>query len=428
MKRSQDRILTTHVGSLPRPDSLLELSSYGKGPPKDPEEYARRVRAAVVEVVKQQAQVGLDIVNDGEFGKESWANYILKRITGFEIRPSQLRPLDWLGRDRERFGEFIAQEMPRVLTGSPTEACTTPITYKDTRAIDQAIDNLKSALKSVQVTDAFMTAVAPASTAYDGINEFYPSERDYVFAIADALRAEYLQIHKAGLVLQVDDAVLANMYDALTQKSPKRYREWAELRVEALNRALAGIPEDRVRYHVCFGSWHVPHISDAPLEEIVDLILKVRAGAYSIEAANPRHEHEWRVWEKVKLPPGRILIPGVITHHIITVEHPRVVADRIVRFANIVGRENVIAGTDCGFAQVDSIKRVHPKIMWAKFEALVEGARIASGELWGKGRSRSPQRRKPARAARGSRSVRSARSTRKAPKAPKARKGRKARK
>ena len=383
MKRSQDRILTTHVGSLPRPDTLLELSSYGKGPPEDPEEYARRVRVAVAAIVKQQAQVGLDIINDGEFGKESWANYILKRITGFEIRPHELRPLEWLGRDRERFGEFIAEEMPHVLTGSPTEACVEAIRYKDTRAIDQAVDNLKTALRSVQVAEGFMTAVAPASTAYDGVNEFYPSERDYVFAIAEALRVEYLAIHKAGLLVQVDDAVLANMYDALTQKGPERYREWAELRVEALNRALEGIPEERVRYHVCFGSWHVPHLSDAPLSELVDLILQVRAQAYSIEAANPRHEHEWRVWEKVKLPPGKILIPGVITHHIVTVEHPRVVADRIVRFAQIVGRENVIAGTDCGFAQVDRIKRVHPKIMWAKFEALVEGARMATQELWG---------------------------------------------
>ncbi len=384
MKRSQERILTTHVGSLPRPQSLLELASYQKGPPGDPGEYARRVRVAVAEIVKQQAEVGLDIINDGEFGKESWANYIMRRITGFEIRANELRPLEWLGRDGVRFAEFIAEEMPHVLTGTPTEACVGPIKYRDTHEIDQAVDNLKTALKSVKVAEAFMTAVAPASTAYDGVNEYYSTERDYVFAIADALRTEYAAIHKAGLLVQVDDAVLANMYDALMQKSPARYREWAELRVEALNRALEGIPEDRVRYHVCFGSWHVPHLSDAPLEDIVDLILKVRAGAYSIEAANPRHEHEWRVWEKVKLPPGKILIPGVITHHIVTVEHPRVVADRIVRFAEIVGRENVIAGTDCGFAQVDSIRRVHPKIMWAKFEALVEGARIATRELWGR--------------------------------------------
>ena len=200
-------------------------------------------------------------------------------------------------------------------------------------------------------------------------------------ALADALREEYLAIHKAGLLLQVDDAVLANMYDELVRTSPERYREWANLRVEALNHALAGIPEDRIRYHVCFGSWHVPHVADAPLEEIVDLILKVRAGAYSIEAANVRHEHEWRVWETVKLPEGKCLIPGVVTHHTVTVEHPRLVADRIVRFARLVGRENVIAGSDCGFAQTESIERVHSTVMWAKFESLVAGAQLASKEL-----------------------------------------------
>jgi 5-methyltetrahydropteroyltriglutamate--homocysteine methyltransferase len=384
VKRSLDRILTTHVGSLPRPEALLELANYRTGPASDDRGYAERQRAAVADIVRQQAAVGLDVINDGEFGKESWAGYVLKRITGFEIRPDQKRPLEWLGRDRERFAEFIAQEMPNVLTGNATEACVAPITYPNTIAIDRALDSLKSALGSVQVVEAFMTAVAPASTAYDGVNEYYATEREYVFAIAEALRTEYEAIHRAGFVVQIDDAVLANMYDALVQQSPQRYREWAGLRVDALNHALQNIPEDRVRYHVCFGSWHVPHISDAPLENIVDFIVRVRAGAYSIEAANPRHEHEWRVWEQVKLPSGRILIPGVITHHTVTVEHPRLVADRIIRFARIVGRENVIAGTDCGFAQVDVIKRVHPKIMWAKFESLVEGARIASRELWGR--------------------------------------------
>ena len=383
MKRSIDRILTTHVGSLPRPEALLELANYRSGPPADPVEYGQRLHAAVADIVRQQVAVGLDIVNDGEYGKESWANYILKRITGFETRPQQLRPLEWLGRDRLRFAEFIEQELPNIHKGAPTEACVGAIRYRDTQLIDRSIADLKAGLDAVPATEGFMTAVAPASTAYDGVNEFYASEREYVFAIADALRSEYLAIHRAGLLVQVDDAVLANMYDALTQQSPQRYREWAQLRVDALNRALEGIPEDRVRYHVCFGSWHLPHISDAPLEEIVDLILQVRAGAYSIEAANPRHEHEWRVWQHGRLPAGKILIPGVITHHLVTVEHPRVVADRIVRFAQLVGRENVIAGTDCGFAQIDIIKRVHPKIMWAKFEALVEGARIASRELWG---------------------------------------------
>ncbi|HTV52256.1 MAG TPA: cobalamin-independent methionine synthase II family protein [Steroidobacteraceae bacterium] len=384
MKRSEDRVLTTHVGSLPRPAQLLELSNIRKGPPEDPQEYARRLRLAVADIVREQAAVGLDIINDGEFGKESWANYVLRRMSGFQSRPDQLHPIEWLGRDRERFAEMVAEELPNVVNGVPTEACIGPIAYRDRGPIDSAIDNLKAALGAVQVTEAFMTAVAPASTAYDGVNEYYSSEREYVFAIAEALRVEYEAIHHAGLLVQVDDAVLANMYDALTQKSPQRYREWAELRVAALNHALRNIPEERVRYHVCFGSWHLPHLCDAPLEDIVDLILEVRAGAYSIEAANPRHEHEWRVWEKVKLPPQRLLIPGVITHHLVMVEHPRLVADRIVRYARLVGRERVIAGTDCGFAQVDTLRRVHPKVMWAKFASLVEGARLATRELWGK--------------------------------------------
>jgi 5-methyltetrahydropteroyltriglutamate--homocysteine methyltransferase len=381
MKRSEERILTTHVGSIVRPKELLEIS---KTEPNNRQKYEEVLRRSIADVVRQQAAVGLDIVNEGEFGKESWANYVLKRMSGFEIRPDQLRPIEWLGRDLERFREYIAQSFPRAVQGTPTEACVGPIDYSDYAPVRLAIDAFKSALRDVKVEEAFMTAVAPASTAYDGVNEYYSSEREYVYAIANALRKEYLEIHNAGLLVQVDDAVLANMYDALVQKSPQHYRKWAELRVEALNHALEGIPEDRVRYHVCFGSWHVPHTSDAPLEDIVDLILQVKAGAYSIEAANPRHEHEWRVWEKVKLPNNRILIPGVVTHHIVTVEHPRVVADRIIRFAKIVGRENVIAGTDCGFAQIEAIQRTHPSVMWAKFEALVEGARLASRELWGR--------------------------------------------
>jgi 5-methyltetrahydropteroyltriglutamate--homocysteine methyltransferase len=381
LKRSTDRILTTHVGSLIRPQALRDLAPPGQDP-TDTLLYDQRLGEAVADVVKRQAETGIDIVSDGEYGKSSWSAYILKRITGFEVRPDQLRPLIWLGRDRERFAEFIAKEMPRAATGAPTEACVGPIRYQGHADIARVIEHFKRALEGVAVQEAFLTAVAPASTAYDGVNEYYPTEREYIYAIADALREEYLAIHKAGFLLQVDDAVLANMYDALVQASPERYREWAELRVEALNHALSGIPEDRIRYHVCFGSWHVPHMCDAPLEAIVDLILKVRAGAYSIEAANPRHEHEWRVWEAVKLPKGKILIPGVVTHHTVTVEHPRLVADRIIRFARLAGRENVIAGTDCGFAQTHFIERVHASVMWAKLEMLVKGAEIASRELW----------------------------------------------
>ena len=385
MKRSEKRILTTHVGSLVRTPELKALSKSGKDRAAETpssETYEEILKRATAEVVKKQAAIGVDIVSDGEFGKSSWSIYILDRITGFEIRPDQLRPVTWLGRDLERFGEVIGREMPSVLTGRPTEACVGPIEYGTRAPIRRAIGNFQEALRDVKVEEAFLTAVAPASTAYDGVNEYYPSEQEYIFAIAEALRQEYLEIYQSGLLLQVDDAVLANMFDHLVQQSPERYREWAQLRVDALNHALRGIPEDRVRYHVCFGSWHVPHLADAALEDVVGFIVQVRAGAYAIEAANPRHEHEWRVWEGGRLPKGKILIPGVITHHTVTVEHPRLVADRIIRYAKLVGPENVIAGTDCGFAQLDVIERVPAPVMWAKFQALVEGAALASKELF----------------------------------------------
>src|SRR3954471_1236877 len=386
MKRSLDRILTTHVGSIVRPPALRDLSASAasSSDAATRERYEAGLGRLVADVVASQAAAGLDIVNDGEFGKSSWANYVLARLTGFEPRPDRLAPATWLGRDRVRCAEFMASEFPRGLQGVPADACVGPIVYKDPHSIRRDAANLKAALATVNVEEGFLTTVAPASVGYDTFQEYYTSEREYVFAIANALREEYLAVYNAGLVLQVDDAVLANMYDELVQQSPAHYRHWAELRVEALNHALAGIPEDRIRYHVCFGSWHVPHVADAPLEAIVDLVLRVNAGAYLIEAANVRHEHEWRVWEKVKLPAGKILMPGVVTHHTTTVEHPRLVADRIVKFARLVGRENVIAGTDCGFAQGETIQRVHPQVMWAKLESLAEGARIATKELWGR--------------------------------------------
>jgi 5-methyltetrahydropteroyltriglutamate--homocysteine methyltransferase len=383
MRRSHDRILTTHVGSLIRPAELLEQAATAAKQPDAQAPYRAALQVATVDVVSHQLEAGLDIVNDGEYGKSSWANYVLDRMTGFEFRPDTIFEATWLGRDRFRFAEFMKAEFPRGARGAPGHACVGPITYQGHEAIRRNISDLKAALASAAVSEGFLTAVAPASTGYDASNEYYEDEREYVFAIADALREEYLEIVNGGLVLQVDDAVLANMHDELTQQSPARYRQWAELRVDALNHALRGIPEDRVRYHICFGSWHVPHVADAPLEAILPLMLKVKAGAYSIEAANVRHEHEWRVWQSVKLPPGKILIPGVVTHHTTTVEHPRLVADRIVRFAEMVGRENVIAGTDCGFAQLAGYQRVHPQVMWAKLQALTEGAQIASRELWG---------------------------------------------
>jgi 5-methyltetrahydropteroyltriglutamate--homocysteine methyltransferase len=382
MRRSSDRILTTHVGSLIRPEDLLEQATTARQQPEHVPRYRETLRRAVADAVQQQLRTGIDIANDGEYGKSSWANYVLDRMTGFEFRPDTLYEATWLGRDRFRFADFMKAEFARGAIGAPGHACVGPISYQGHEEVRRNIAHLKAALASAGAAEGFLTAVAPASTGYDASNEYYKDERDYVFAIAEALREEYLEIVDAGLVLQVDDAVLANMYDELAQDGPERYWKWAELRVEALNHALRGIPEERVRYHICFGSWHVPHVADAPLEALLPLVLKVRAGAYSIEAANVRHEHEWRLWQSVKLPAGKILIPGVVTHHTTSVEHPRLVADRIVRFAELVGRDNVIAGTDCGFAQLAAYRRVHPQVMWAKLQALAEGAQIASRELW----------------------------------------------
>ncbi|HVY85441.1 MAG TPA: cobalamin-independent methionine synthase II family protein [Caulobacterales bacterium] len=383
MKRSVDRILTTHVGSLIRPKALLDaVAEDRKG--GSHETYLSVLKSSVESIVQEQAEHGIDIVNDGEFGKSSWATYARERMTGFEARRDQVVPCDWLGRDRERFTEFLQETFPRGLTGLPADACVGPIAYSGKAIAERDAANLKAAAAKVKVEDVFQTAVAPASIDYDAINEYYTNERDYVYAIADALREEYQAIYKAGIVLQVDDAVLANMYDHLTKDDPSKYRKWAGLRVEALNHALEGIPADRVRYHICFGSWHVPHVADAPLEGFLDLMLSVNAGAYSIEAGNVRHEHEVEVWSRVKLPKDKILIPGVISHHTVTVEHPQLVANRLVQFAKYVGRENVIAGADCGFAQAEGIQRVHRQVMWAKFESLAEGARLATKTLWGR--------------------------------------------
>jgi 5-methyltetrahydropteroyltriglutamate--homocysteine methyltransferase len=260
---------------------------------------------------------------------------------------------------------------------------TGPLVY-DSSAVQRDIANLKAALDGVDVTEVFMPVVAPAS-AYWLDNEHYSSEEDFVFALADVLHEEYEAIVDAGFLVQVDDAVLVHEYDSILSLggSIGDYRRWAELRVEATNHALRGIPEERVRYHVCHGSWHGPHVFDPPLREVIDLVLSVNARYYSIEQANPRHEHEWQLWEDVKLPDGKVLIPGIVTHHTIVVEHPELVAQRLVRLANVVGRDAVMGGTDCGFAQGAFIRRVHPSIQWAKLEALAEGARIASKQLWG---------------------------------------------
>ena len=385
MKRSQDRILTTHAGSLIRPPEIAQFDAQRmQGEKVNEEAYDAALRSAVADVVRRQAEAGIDVVDDGEFSKSSWGTYINQRVAGFRNDPERDMAINYTGRDSERFAEFFDSETSggsrRRWRGA--DVCIEPIVYTDTHSITRDIEHLKSAAASARVEEAFLPVVAPASAAFNGVNDFYKTDEEYVYALAEALRHEYLAIYESGLLIQVDDAVLANAYDDLMARSPETYRKWAQLRVEALNHALREIPEDRVRYHLCYGSWHAPHVADAPLEDIVDLILQVNAGAYSIEAANVRHEHEWRIWETVKLPEGKALIPGVVTHHTLSVEHPRLVADRIIRYAQIVGRENVIAGTDCGFQQGARIERVHPSIMWAKLQALSEGARIASRELW----------------------------------------------
>jgi 5-methyltetrahydropteroyltriglutamate--homocysteine methyltransferase len=402
-----DRILATHTGSLTRPPELLAfLAARDRGDSYDEDAYAKTLQDAVDDVVRRQVDAGIDIPDDGEMGKSSWITYLYERVSGLEARPVTLEGASMLppSRDRQAFPGAYAQldSLDEAATrgsnvapdGSQVEerpdenqamswVCTGPLTYDGT-AIARDIANFKDALEGHDVVDAFLPVVAPAS-AYWLHNEYYDSEEEFVFALADALHEEYKAIVDSGLLLQVDDAVLMHEADTMMSRgeSYEDYRRWAELRVRALNHALEGLPEDRIRYHICWGSWHGPHAFDPPLRDIVDLVLQVRAGVYAMEQANPRHEHEWRVWEDVQLPDGKKLIPGVVTHHTNVVEHPDLVAQRLVRLANVVGRENVMAGTDCGFAQGAFIQRVHPEIQWAKLAALSEGARLASRELWG---------------------------------------------
>jgi len=387
MKRSTDRILTTHVGSLIRPAPLQDfLRAKQSGKPYDNGAYQSCLKTSVAEVVRKQAEVGVDVVSDGEFGKSiSWSQYVLERLSGFERRPIKPGANPFTrGVDRDRFAEFYAELDAREGVATTVEAvCVGPIAYSGEAELKRDIDNFKAALKDAGVTEAFLPVAAPASVIPDRKNEYYKSEEDLIRAIGSAMRTEYRMIIDAGFVLQLDDARAAVTYDRMVPPASfADYRKWLALQVEVLNEAIAGLPADRIRYHVCWGSWPGPHSSDVALKDIVDLILRMKVGAYVIEGANPRHEHEWRVWETAKLPADRLLIPGVISHATNVVEHPELVAERIVRLACIVGRENVIAGTDCGFAQGPFYRRVHPSIMWAKLEALSEGARLASKELW----------------------------------------------
>jgi len=388
MKRSNNRILTTHVGSLIRPPALqdfLRLKQAGK--PYDAQGYENCLRDSVAAIVREQAHTGIDVPSDGEFGKSiSWSQYALERLSGFERRPIRHDAANPFkrGADRERFAEFYAELDAREGVATTTEAiCVGPITYTGQAELTRDIGNFKAALKDVKVEEAFLPVAAPASVIPDRKNEYYKTDEDLQAAIADAMRTEYKMIIDAGFLVQLDDARNAVTYDRMVPPASfDDYRRWLARQVDIINRAIEGLPADRIRYHVCWGSWPGPHVSDVPLKDIVDLILKVKVGAYVIEGANPRHEHEWQVWKNAKLGIGQVLIPGVISHATNVVEHPELVAERIVRLAKIVGRDNVIAGTDCGFAQGPFHRRVHPSIMWAKLQALVEGARLASKELW----------------------------------------------
>ena len=374
MKHSTERILTTHAGSLPRPGDLLEGGRAA----------AVRVRSAVADIVAQQIATGLDVIADGEMSKPSFVTYVQERLGGFEPAGAPAG-LPWAGsREVLAFPEFydatVRQGANAARLATPL-ACTGPVTYTGHDAVRADIDNLKAALHGRNVAEAFIPAISPSNIEGRWPNRYYKTEEDYLFAIAEAMREEYAAIVEAGFLLQIDDPRLVTYYIMQPGASVEDCRRWAEVRVEALNHALRGLPRERVRFHTCYSINMGPRVHDMQLADIVDVILKVRAGAYSFEAANPRHEHEWRVWQTVTLPEDAVLIPGVITQSTVLVEHPELVADRILRFASVVGRERVIAGADCGFASFAGSTEIHPSIAWAKLQALVDGARLASAQL-----------------------------------------------
>jgi 5-methyltetrahydropteroyltriglutamate--homocysteine methyltransferase len=375
MQRSTTRILTTHVGSLPGRSEVA-------GEPN--------LAGSVRDIVAAQQKVGLDIINEGEFTKGGdWLNYIDGRLGGFAQRESTGTPLIARGKDREEFAAFykyatergslffVSADKGKPMIKRAYWVCTGPITYAGQAAMQHEIDFLKAALPASHGDDTFLTTTAPASLEPYHANEYYKTTEEYVFALAEAMRVEYEMIANAGFLVQVDDAWLAALWDRIgIAMGLDAFREYCTLRVEALNHALRNIPEDRIRYHLCWGSWHGPHAYDIPLGDLVDILLRVKAQAYLIEGANARHEHEYHVWEEVKLPEGKILIPGVVAHATDTIEHPELVSERIQRYAQRVGKENVIAGTDCGFGE-----RTHPQIAWAKLRALSEGAALATKAL-----------------------------------------------
>jgi 5-methyltetrahydropteroyltriglutamate--homocysteine methyltransferase len=380
MKHSTQRILTTHAGSLARPADLLEMVRIKEaGKPYDHEAFAARVRTAVTEVVGKQIDAGVDVVSDGEQGKPGFANYVKDRLTGLIAREG-VPPR--VSSDQADFPDFQPPEGGTL--NARRMVCIGPIGWKDRAVVQTEIDNFKAALQAVQPVEAFLPTVSPGTLAQNVINEYYKDEEAFLFAVADVMQEEYHAIVQAGFLLQIDSPDLAmGWHTQFPDKTLEEFRTIIALRVEALNHALAGIPPEQVRHHICWGNGERPHHRDVELKHIIDILLHARAGALYVEGANPRHGHEWKVFRDIQLPEGMVVIPGVIDTKTNIIEHPELVADRIVNYARVVGRENVIAGTDCGFGTSADRTRVAPSISWAKLQALTEGARLASAQLWG---------------------------------------------
>lgn len=403
MTDSRDHILTSHAGSLPRPDELIEANrARESGAAADEHSFQVRLRSAVADVVRRQRDLGIDIPGDGEFGKSmghrvnyrAWWSYSFQRLGGLELGttglydmpPRRSRPGEVVltsfadRRDRLKFAAAYADPDSGVSTGpraSQWPVCVAPLTYTGHEAIKADIANLKTALEAAGGGEGFITAIAPGSASRID-NRYYKTDDEFLFACADAMREEYTTIVDAGLILQIDDPAIAENWDMVNpEPAVEDYRKFSMRRVEALNHAIRGLPEDRIRFHLCWGSWHGPHTTDIAMRDIVDVMLAVKCRAYSFEAGNVRHEHEWKVWQDVKLPDGKLILPGIVSHATNVVEHPELVAERIVRFANLVGKERVIGSTDCGLGG-----RVHPQIAWAKLESLAQGAALATRQLW----------------------------------------------
>ena len=385
MNRSTDRILTTHAGSLPRPRDLLDMvRARSRGERVDEDAFHTRLRLAVGEIVRKQADLGIDVVDDGELGKPSFVTYVRERLGGLTRQEGE-RQSPWIrSREALSFPEFYKGLSGTVNARQPLMACTGPITYRGQQELETDLDNLKAALKGVDVADVFVPSISPSNVEDWNRNEHYKSAEEYLYAIADAMREEYKAIVAAGFLVQIDDPQLVTHYVVNPTATIPQCRKWAQMHVAALNHALRGIPREKIRYHTCYGINMGPRVHDMEAKDIIDIVLKINAGAFSFEAANPRHEHEWTVWAEAKIPDGAVLIPGVISHSTVLVEHPELIAQRIARYARIAGRDNVIAGSDCGFATFAGSDEVHESIVWAKFAALAEGARIASKELWAK--------------------------------------------